>query len=94
MTEAQFQEKLLDLRKELLKINGQIATKTTPENPGRVREVKKTIARIYTHMHQRDLQKKHVQPQKSDSKAEVVKKDIKEATKLHVKTSGGKTKKL
>ncbi len=39
-------KKLLDLRKELVKINIQISLGTLPENPGRVREIKKTIARL------------------------------------------------
>lgn len=39
--------KLIDLKKELVKINIQISTGTLPENPGRVKEIKKTIARIY-----------------------------------------------
>ena len=40
--------KLKDLRKELIKINAQVAMKTMSENPGRIREIKKTIARILT----------------------------------------------
>ena len=40
--------KLKDLRRELIRINAQVAIKTLPENPGRVREIKKTIARLIT----------------------------------------------
>lgn len=50
MNEVQLNEKLVDLRKELMKINTQISTGTTPENPGKVREVKKTIARLLTNI--------------------------------------------
>ena len=39
-------EKLSELRKELVKINAQIAIGTALKNPGQVREIKKTIARI------------------------------------------------
>ena len=37
------EEKLNDLRKELMKANSQIAMGTMPENPGRIREMKRTI---------------------------------------------------
>ena len=40
--------KLAELRKELMKINAQIATGTTPKSPGQARSIKKTIARIHT----------------------------------------------
>ena len=39
-------EKLKELKMDLLKENAQIANKTTPKNPGKVRDTKKTIARI------------------------------------------------
>ncbi len=39
-------EKLSELKKELIKINAQIAIGTTPKNPGQVKNIKKTIARI------------------------------------------------
>ncbi|MBM3200534.1 50S ribosomal protein L29 [Candidatus Woesearchaeota archaeon] len=48
MNVEQLNEKMSDLKKELMKINTQISTGTIPENPGRVKEVKKTIARIIT----------------------------------------------
>ena len=41
-------KKILELRKELIKLNAQISTGTTPKSPGQVREMKKTIARIKT----------------------------------------------
>lgn len=40
------QEKLSELRKQLMKVNTQVSTHTVPENPGKVRELKKTISRI------------------------------------------------
>ncbi|MBS3155420.1 50S ribosomal protein L29 [Candidatus Woesearchaeota archaeon] len=40
--------KIVDLRKDLMKLNAQVATGTTPENPGRIRVIKKTLAKIYT----------------------------------------------
>ena len=48
MKDSELEEKNKELRKELLKINAQISTRTPPENPGKVKQVKKTIARILT----------------------------------------------
>ena len=48
MNEADIKSKLDELRKELVKLNGQIATGTTPKSPGHVREIKKNIARMLT----------------------------------------------
>lgn len=47
-------EKLDETRKELIKINGQIATGTSPKNPGQVKNYKKTIARIHTLLTQKE----------------------------------------
>ena len=41
-------EKLKDLRKELLKIKTQISIGTNPESPGRVKEIRRTIAKLLT----------------------------------------------
>ena len=46
-------EKVLELKKELVKMNAQVAIGTALKNPGQVREVKKTIARILTIEHER-----------------------------------------
>jgi len=42
--------KLYELKKELAKIRSQISLGTVPENPGRVKEIRRTIARIATFM--------------------------------------------
>ena len=39
-------EKLLELKKELLKMRGQIAVGTVPKNPGQVKNLKRGIAQI------------------------------------------------
>jgi large subunit ribosomal protein L29 len=39
-----------ELLKELMKNNAQVALGTTPQNPGKLRAIKKTIARINTFM--------------------------------------------
>lgn len=48
MEKKQLLDKKVELQKEMIKVNAQLSTKTTPENPGRIREIKKTIARINT----------------------------------------------
>jgi large subunit ribosomal protein L29 len=50
MNDTQLKERLIELKKELIKINAQLAIGTMPENPGRVKEVKRTIATINTLM--------------------------------------------
>ena len=46
MKADELDKKLVELRQELMKANAQITSGTVPENPGRVREMKKTIARL------------------------------------------------
>ena len=46
-------ENLRELEKELIKLNTQISTGTMLESPGRVRAVKRTIAKINTFIHQK-----------------------------------------
>ena len=48
MSKEDLNVKLIELRKELIKHNAQIATGTTPKSPGQVKQTKKTIARILT----------------------------------------------
>ncbi len=48
LNETQKEDKLRELRKELIKVRSQIALGSMPENPGRIREIRKTIARILT----------------------------------------------
>jgi len=45
--------RLNELRLELAKEKGQIAIGGTPSNPGRIREIKRTIARILTEIKRR-----------------------------------------
>lgn len=42
----EMKNKLLDLRKELMKLKSQVARKTPPENPGKIRAIKRTVAKI------------------------------------------------
>lgn len=70
MREPQLKDRLAELKKEMMKINAQIAVGTV-ENPGRVKEVKKTIACIHTILNQL---KKTEEKQKSEEKKKEIKK--------------------
>ena len=40
------EKKLIEAKKDLLKLNGQVATGTVPKSPGQIRELKRTIAKL------------------------------------------------
>ncbi|MBI2657852.1 50S ribosomal protein L29 [Candidatus Woesearchaeota archaeon] len=48
MNEQDLNSKVAELKKELMKTYSQIAIGTIPKSPGRVKEMKKTIAKIFT----------------------------------------------
>lgn len=48
MPETEKRAKLLELRKELIKLESQRATGATITSPGKIRAIKKTIAKILT----------------------------------------------
>jgi len=60
MNKTAVENKLLELRKELVKANAQIAMGTMPENPGRIKEIKRTIAKLITLRKSKEVGKKHV----------------------------------
>ena len=51
---SELKEKLAELGKELMKLSSQVATGTTPKSPGRIRAVKRTVARILTELKQKE----------------------------------------
>jgi len=53
--DADLETDLVELRKTLMKIRGGLASGGIPEDVGKVREIKKTIARILTIKHERKL---------------------------------------
>ncbi len=48
MNDSELSTRLSELRLEMAKERGQIAIGGTPSNPGRIKEIKRTIARILT----------------------------------------------
>lgn len=52
---AELEKKLYELKKEMMKYNSQVSTGAPSENPGRIRAVKKTIARINTMLHKYNM---------------------------------------
>ena len=53
MGKEELQEKLTDLKKEIIEEKGQIETGGFADNPGRLNEMRKTIARIKTVLNER-----------------------------------------
>ena len=54
MNDLEIDERLTQLRKDLMKINGVLASGGIPEEVGKVREIKRTIARIKTIINQKN----------------------------------------
>ncbi|MBI2658577.1 50S ribosomal protein L29 [Candidatus Woesearchaeota archaeon] len=55
MNESDTGIKLADMKKELMKINSQIAIGTVPKSPGKVREIKRTIAKILSINNEKEI---------------------------------------
>ncbi len=45
---AELETRLEEFKKELLKLNTQVGSGANTQNPGRLRQLKKNIARVYT----------------------------------------------
>jgi len=41
-------KKMIELKKELIKLNSQVASGTTPKSPSQIRQIKRTVAQILT----------------------------------------------
>lgn len=89
MTEQQLRGKLLELEKELLKVNGQRAMHTSLENPGKVKLIRKTKARIFTRLN--EMKRKPLQARSPANPAQEIKKQV-EKPKTPAKETGGKSK--
>jgi len=77
LEEAELDEHLVNLRRDIMKIKGGIASGGVPEDIGKTREIRRTIARILTIKHEKQ---KRIEPgskkrkRKSDSKEVATKK--------------------
>jgi len=58
LDKSEYQNKLAEFRKELVKLNAQSATGTAMKNPGMLKQTKKNIARILTRMNQKTRETK------------------------------------
>ena len=61
-------EKTLELKKELVKMNAQIAVGTAIKNPGQVKKMKKTLARIITIQDEKAKRAKKMRKSEGDKK--------------------------
>ncbi len=52
-SDVELQEQLAKLRLELVQSNGKVSAGGAPENPGRIHEIRRTIARIGTEQNKR-----------------------------------------
>lgn len=48
MSADELEKKEKEIKLELIKLNSQVATGTNPKNPGQIRNLKKSLARIKT----------------------------------------------
>lgn len=53
MNDFDLENKATELKKELMKLNSQIAIGTIPKKPSKVKELKRTIAKILTIKHEK-----------------------------------------
>ena len=49
LNRKQREDRILDLRKQMLQINGKLASGGSVSNPGRLRAIRRTIAQIITY---------------------------------------------
>ncbi|MFA5176444.1 MAG: 50S ribosomal protein L29 [Candidatus Nanoarchaeia archaeon] len=55
LDEKTMKVRLEEIEKELMKLNAQVATGTSPENPGKIKSLRKTIAKILTLLKEKKL---------------------------------------
>jgi large subunit ribosomal protein L29 len=54
LPKAELDEKMMELKKQLMKDNTQVSSGTIPKNPGLIKTNRKTIARILTILKQKE----------------------------------------
>lgn len=58
LSKSEYQDKLDEFRKELMKLNAQSSTGTAMKNPGLLKQTKKNIARVLTLMNKTKTEEK------------------------------------
>ena len=48
MSEKELESKALDFKKDMMKLRAQVASGSPPENPGRLRAIRRALAKINT----------------------------------------------
>ncbi|MCK5107544.1 MAG: 50S ribosomal protein L29 [Nanoarchaeota archaeon] len=66
MGNEEIEKTLKELKMELIKANSQVASGSAPKNPGQIRQIKKTIARIITIQKEKSVDKKTKEEGKKD----------------------------
>jgi len=55
LSPAEMHSRMVDIHKELIKMNAQVATGTIPKNPHQIRNSRRTISRILTIQRENEL---------------------------------------
>jgi len=53
MTNEKLEEKMVEVKKEMMKSRTQVSSKQNPDKPGKIKELKKVVARIKTILNMR-----------------------------------------
>jgi large subunit ribosomal protein L29 len=69
MGNAELKTQLKELEMELMKSNSQVASGSAPKNPGKIRQTKKTIARILTILKEKGTNEKAEEKKPEPEKA-------------------------
>src|SRR3989338_5229450 len=93
MGEESLEEKLLELRTGLSKERGTISSGTKPENPGKIKQMRRDIARILTILNENQSMKTEKKQEKKEMPEKKKLFDIKKAVKIPMKKEASKEKK-
>ncbi len=55
LKDQDFDKKAFELKTELSKLQGQAATSTPPKNPGQIKQIKRTLAKMLTVQREKEL---------------------------------------
>lgn len=53
LTKDEYNKKVAELKKELMRLKAQVARGTPPENPGKIRAIRRSVARMITFRNQK-----------------------------------------